>query len=133
MSRKIRFIRQIQTDGWIRQIRSRLADTHQYAYPPIFLSLSLIHIQMRAHTRSPPSTHKHPKINSSLQCVQICMHKHTDTDERVRGKATFISLQSKNRRQCVHSLTCDTKLILSENIGEGPEDKTVSKKLIMLN
>lgn len=31
VSRKIRFIRQIQTDGWIRQIRSRLADTHQYA------------------------------------------------------------------------------------------------------
>lgn len=84
------------------------------------------------HTHSLSSfAHKHPKINSSLQCMRICMHKHTDTGEWVCRQATFISLQSKKQAPvCVHSLTCDTELILSKILEEAQRIKQSIKSLL---
>lgn len=79
-------------------------------FPPIFLSLSFTY---RCTCSLFSHAHKHPKINSSLRCMQICTHKkNTDTGEWMCRQATFILAHSKNRRQCVRSLTCDTQLIL---------------------
>lgn len=92
------------------------------------LFFSLIHIQM--HTVSFLPSTQTPKDNSSLQCMQIRTQKHTDTDEWMCGQAAFISLHSKNRRQCVHSLTCDAKLILWKILETAQRIKQSLKSLL---
>lgn len=62
--------------------------------------------------------------------MQICTHKHTDTGEWMCGQAAFISLHSKNRRQCVHSLTCDTKLNLWKILEKAQRIKQSLKSLL---